>query len=125
MNPSPFGAQIGVQLVLPMLTRIDGPAMVQPELVRSFTSYRAAVRWAWGNRRRVNMTQRLLAEEIGCYAPHITDYLNPDDSSKRKSLPSDRIAAFETAVGNTAVSQWIAMQCQLPVMFLQEDRRAA
>lgn len=115
----------GVQLVLPMLTRIDGPAMVQPHELDQLHSYRQAVRWAWMQRKRSQMTMRALAEELGSYPSHITDFLNADDAPSRKSLPAEKVAAFDYAVGNTAVSQWLAMRSQLPVMVMLEDRRAA
>lgn len=114
----------GVQLMLPMLTRIDGPAMVPPQDVAQLSTFRAVVRYAWSKRKRVHMTQRALAEELGTYASHITDYLNADDAPTRKSLPAEKVAAFDCAVGNTAVSQWLAMRSNLPVVMLQERMAA-
>ena len=110
----------GMQLQLPMLTRIDGPAMVRPDVLAKLATYREVVRWAWLNRKRRNMTLRLLAEEVGSYPSHISDYVKSDDLPSRKCLPAEKIAAFDGAVGNTAVSQWLAMRSNLPVLVLQE-----
>ena len=117
--------RLGMQLMLPMLTRIDGPSMVKPDDIAHLASYRAVVRWAWANRKRRNMTLRLLAEELGSYPSHITDYVNGDDAPSRKSLPAEKLAAFDFAVGNTAVSQWLAMRSNLPVMVMLDERKAA
>ena len=81
---------------------------------------------AWSLRRVRNMTQRRLAEEAGLRAQLVTDYLNADDKPQRKSLPAERIARFEVAVGNSVVSQWLAAQAQLTVLEeLQAGRLAA
>jgi hypothetical protein len=98
---------------------------VSPEIVANLKTYREAVRWAWLRRRRVNMTQRILCEEVGSYPPHVSDYLNADDALKRRDLPASKVAAFETAVGNTAVSQWLALQSELPVVFIEQERKVA
>jgi hypothetical protein len=116
---------LGMQLMLPMLTRIDGPSMVKPDEIAHLASYRHAVRWAWLNRKRRNMTRRLLAEELGSYPSHITDYVNADDAPSRKSLPAEKVRAFDCAVGNTAVSQWLAMRSNLSVFVMLDERKAA
>jgi hypothetical protein len=118
-------SNFGMQLVLPMLTRIDGPSMVKPGDVEQLDTFRQAVRFAWMQRKRRCMTMRLLAEELGSYPSHVTDYLNADDAPARKSLPAQMVAAFDYAVGNTAVSQWLAMRSNLPVMVMLDERKAA
>lgn len=68
----------------------------------------------------------LLAQEIGAYASHISDWFNPDDSPARRSLPAHLIPAFETYVGYTLVSQWLAAQSKLTVLEgMQAERMAA
>lgn len=79
--------------------------------------------WACGS--NCALTLRQLAEELGCYASHVSDYLNPDDAPMRRNLPADKVAAFDYAVGNTAVSQWLAMRSNLPVMVMLDERKAA
>lgn len=111
---------MGMQLVLPMLTRIDGPKMVRPEEIAHLQSFREVVRWAWSHRNRRHLTQRLLAEELGTYASHVSDYLNEDDLRKRRSLPAERVALFDVAMGHKAASQWLAMRAELPVVVMQE-----
>jgi len=66
------------------------------------------------------MTQRTLAEECGLYAPHVSQYLHatPVDhkGNRRLDLPADRIAAFEQAVGNHAVTQYLVQSAMLTIM---------
>lgn len=118
-------SNLGMQLVLPMLTRIDGPSMVRPDAIEHLASFRHVVRFAWMQRKRRCMTMRLLAEELGSYPSHVTDYLNSDDAPTRKSLPAEKVRAFDCAVGNTAVSQWLAMRSQLSVVVMLDERKAA
>lgn len=114
------------QLQLPLMGRLDGPSIAPAHIVRACKSYREACRLAWSLRRVRNMTQRSLAEEAGLRPQLVTDYLNPDDRQDRKSLPAERIARFEVAVGNSVVSQWLAAQAQLTVLEeLQAGRLAA
>tara|TARA_R110000868_G_scaffold162851_1_gene394381 strand:+ start:1375 stop:1584 length:210 start_codon:yes stop_codon:yes gene_type:complete len=60
------------------------------------------------------MTNRQLAEECGCYASHLSDYL-ADDESKRE-MPAKMIPAFETSCGNRAITQWLAGQAHLTIL---------
>jgi hypothetical protein len=112
------------QLALPMLTYYEAPKMVDSALVDACPSYRDAVRKCWDMRSRTRMTRRQLAEESGCYASHITDYLS-DDYAKR-DLPARYIAAFEGACGNRFISQWIARRSELTVLeeFVAQRRSA-
>ena len=102
------------QLPLPMLNWYDGPVVVDESSVEACGSYREAVRACWALRKRVYMTQRQLAEETGCYAPHISDYLSADPN--KRDLPARNIAAFEICCGNRLISQWVAAQSELPVL---------
>jgi integrase len=106
------------QLPLRLLCRLDAPSVVPPDVIARIPDYRSAVRFCWANRRRTKMTMRILAEEAGLYAPHVTCYL-ADPKLQRKhqrDLPGSCIKAFESACGNTAISQWLAMQAQLTVL---------
>jgi hypothetical protein len=112
------------QMELRLMCRLDAPSVVAAGDVARCKSYRDAVRWAWQSRRVRNMTRRTLAEIAGLYAPHVSCYLS-DDESKR-SLPADKVPAFETAVGNCFVSQWLAAQAKLTILEeVQAERRAA
>lgn len=88
----------------------DAPRAVSLEMVLASHSYRAAVRNAWNLRHLQRLTRRSLAELIGAYPPHVTDYLEPDDAPRRRDLPARFIPDFEWVVGNTLVSQWFAAQ---------------
>ena len=112
------------QLPLPMLTYYQAPVMVEARLVESAPTYREAVRRCWAMRTRARMTKRQLAEETGCYASHITDYLSEDEG--KRDLPARHIAAFEAACGNRFISQWIARKSELTVLeeFVAQRRSA-
>lgn len=88
--------------------------MIDQALINACASYRDSVRECWAMRTRPRMTKRQLAEEVGCYASHVTDYLS-DDAAKR-DLPARHIAEFERACGNRFVSQWIAKRSELTVL---------
>jgi hypothetical protein len=102
------------QIQLPMLTYYDGPRMIDQTLIDACPTYREAVRNCWTMRTRTRMTKRQLAEEVGCYASHVTDYLSDDPS--RRDLPARHIADFELSCGNRFVSQWIARRSDLTVL---------
>jgi hypothetical protein len=111
------------QLHLPLLARLDGPAVVPAEYVQRVQSYREAVQLCY-SLRRVKLTKRDIAQAAGLYPPHVTDYL----SSKpvKRELPGRYITAFESACGNTAISQWLALGSKLTVLEeMQAARRAA
>ncbi len=115
-----------LQRELPLLCRLDGPSVVPPTFVRTARTYRQAVRLCKALSPRRRITLRQLAEEAGLPPQHVSDYLNPDDVPTRRDLPGDAVAAFERALGNTAVSQWHAMQAQLTVLEeVQAERSAA
>lgn len=114
------------QQELALMGRLDGPKTVPVSFVKTCYSYRQAVRIAWDNRRVTYMTKAQLAAEAGLYAQHVSDYLAKDDKPKRRDLPAEAIARFESVVGNTMVSQWLAAQSNLTVLEeMQLTRRAA
>src|SRR5205085_6591630 len=100
-----------------MLTVYEGPQLVDREIVSACKSYREAVRASWeiGKRKRPGYTKRQLAEDIGSYPAHVSDYVHPDDDPSRRDLPAKRVNAFELQLGNRLVSQWLAAQAGLPV----------
>lgn len=104
------------QVSLPLLVRLDGPAVAPGHLVALASTYRDAVRLAWANKRIHFATLRQLAAETGMPPQHVSDYLNGDDKTTRRSLPPERIAAFEAFVGNCIVSQCVAHQANLTVL---------
>lgn len=83
-------------------------------------TYREAVHLAWERRSRVNMTQRQLAEETGLHPPHVSHILNSDPidrhGHRRMDLPADAIDAFERAVGNHIVRQYLMRLGMLTIM---------
>lgn len=113
------------QLNLALLGRVNGPSVAPLQYVVSCKTYRQAVRMSWGLRRVHLMTQQQLAAEAGLRAQLISDYLNPDDRPQRRDLPADRIAAFESVVGNTLVTQWLAARAVLTVLEEMQATRAA
>ena len=96
--------------------------MSQEVLAAVFT-YREAVRVCWDLRTRRHLSRRVLAEESGVYASHVSDYLS-DDAGKRE-LPAKHIAAFEVACGNRTISQWLAKQANLTILEQFIERSAA
>jgi hypothetical protein len=111
------------QAELPLLARMEGPAVVPPELMRTVRSYRQAVRLCWQLRRLRRMTFRQLAAECDLTHQHVGDYFNADDLPRRRSLPGEAIAIVEAVLGNTAISQFTAQRARLTV--LEEVQAAA
>lgn len=111
-----------VQREMPLLGRLDGPAVVPAELVRTARTYREVVRLCWALRRVRNLTFRQLAAEAGLIYQHVGDYFNADDRPHRRDLPGEAVQVVEAVLGNTAISQWHAMRAQLTVL---EELQAA
>ena len=112
------------QLALPLLCRLDGPSVVPADHIKACATYRDAVRLCWALRRIKAMTSLHLAEQAGLPANHRSDYLS--DNEERRELPAKHIKAFEYVCGNTAISQWIAMNAKLTVIEeIQAQRIAA
>jgi hypothetical protein len=104
------------QREFPLLGRLDAPSVAPEQWVRLAKNYRQAVRTAWQLRRVHYMTRRQLAEEAKLYPQHVTDYLHEDDKPSRRDLPAEAIPRFEAVIGNTLVSQWLAMHARLTVL---------
>lgn len=89
------------------------------EIARCVT-YRQAVRLAWDMRQPRGMTMRTLAELCGMYPQHVSSYLHEDQflpsGAPRLNLPAEKINAFEAAVGNYAVSQYLNHLGRLTIM---------
>jgi hypothetical protein len=103
-----------MQLQLPMLTVYSGPSIVPHDVVAACKTFRDAVRMCWQLKPRTRLTKAQLAEETGCYASHVTDYLS--DKETARNLPAERIAAFEVACGNRVITQWLTGQAQLTIL---------
>lgn len=110
------------QLTLPMLTVYTGPRLVDLEIVDACHTYRDAVCCCWDLRTRRNLTQRVLAEEAGLYASHVSDYLSTLHA--KRDLPAKHVNGFELCCGNRMISQWLARQAGLTILE-QFIRRAA
>jgi hypothetical protein len=115
-----------LQREFPLLARMEGPAVVPPELMRTATTYRQAVRLAWALRRLRNLTFRQLAAECGLVYQHVGDYFHEDDAPRRRNLPAEAVQPVEALLGNTAISQWHAARARLTVLEeLQAQRRVS
>lgn len=93
-----------MQAELKLLALLKGPDYVRADVLASFgdneeKAVKAAILWAWNNRRVKSMTQRFAAEHMGIPAPHFACIKNGT-----KHLPPFRINAFEWVMGNRAVS---------------------
>lgn len=113
------------QLLLPMLTVYSGPRLVGAEVLGGILTYRDAVRVCWDLRTRRYLTRRALAEEVGLYASHLSDYLS-DQESKRE-LPAKHIDGFERSCGNRVITQFLTTsQAQLTILetFIPAAQRA-
>jgi len=104
---------------------VNGPAFLPDEAVNSCTTYRQIVRVSWAHRRIKAMTQRTLAERVGCYPSHVSDYLQADDKPSRRDLPAERLNAWAATVGNWGVQQWLVRQSKLTIMEEVIAQRAA
>ena len=97
--------------------------VVPPEVVMGIKSYRHACRLSW-KLRNPRITQRTLAELAQLYTSHVSDYFSLHVN--RRELPARHVAAVESIVGNTVISQWLAQQSRLTVLEeMQAARRAA
>ena len=115
-----------LQREFPLLARMEGPAVVPPELMRTVKTYRQAVRLCWALRRTRNLTFRQLAAECGLVYQHVGDYFNVDDKPGRRELPAEGVKPVELVLGNTAISQWHARNALFTVLEeLQAGRAAA
>lgn len=115
-----------LQREFPLLARLEGPAVVPPELMRTIRTYRQAVRLAWTLRRLRKLTYRQLAAECDLIHQHVGDYFNPDDKPGRRELPAEAVRRVESLLGNTAITQWHARNASLTVLEeLQAQRSAA
>jgi len=115
-----------VQLQLPLLGRLDGPSVVPSAYLKHVKTYRQAVRLCWALRRVHYMSQLQLAAEADLYFKHVSDYLAEDDKPSRRSLPAEKIAAFQAVCGNTAITQFLAKRDNLTVLEqVQADTRSA
>ena len=117
---------VTLQREFPLLARMEGPAVVPPELMRTVKTYRQAVRLCWALRRLRTLTFRQLAAECGLIYQHVGDYFNPDDKPGRRDLPPGATSVVESVLGNTAISQWHARNARFTVLEeIQAGRVAA
>jgi hypothetical protein len=120
------GTRMEDQMQLALLGRIDGPSVVPSSILKHIKTYREAVRLCWRLRRVHYMTQQQLAAEADLFVKHVSDYLNQDDKPSRRSLPAEKIAAFQVVCGNTAITQFLARRDRLTLLEeMQADRAAA
>jgi len=110
-----------MQLTLPMITYYEGPRLVSQEVLDAILTYRDAVRACWDLRTRRNLTKRALAEKVGCYASHLSDYISEDPS--KRELPAKHVAAFEVECGNRVITQWLNKQAHVTILEQFIERR--
>lgn len=114
------------QRELPLLQRIEGPAVVPHEAIESCQTYREAVRMCWALRRAKGLRVCDLGRDFGFCRQHAGDYLNPDDKPTRRSLPPELVALFEEVCGNCFITQWMCHRAKLTALEeLTASRRAA
>lgn len=111
-----------LNLVMGML---EAPRAVLTSQVKACKTYRDAVRMCFGLRRIHHMSLKLVAERGGFTYQHVSDWLNKDDKPTRRDLPAKHIAAFESIMGNTLISQWLAAQSRLTVLEEMQAERVA
>lgn len=117
-----------LQREFPLLARIEGPAVVPPELMRLATTYRQAVRLCLhiARRRRPGLKLTDVATACGLTRQHVTDYFHEDDKPQRRDLPAEAVRLVEEFFGNTAISQWHARNAKFTVLEeIQAGRVAA
>ena len=105
---------------LALMGCLYGPGFLPQKYIALCKDYRDAVRLSWVARRSKGMTQRTLAERAELYASHVSEYLEMSSINKKggkyRSLPADKIDAFEGAVGNKVITQWKAYTAGLTIM---------
>lgn len=113
------------QQVLPLAFGVaKGSEWLPAEVIDSLTTYRSAVRCCWENRRIRGMTRAHLAELVGLYASHVSDYLSESNEGHR-NLPAEHIASFEAVCGNRAITQFEMKQRGLHIMEQMISKEAA
>jgi hypothetical protein len=89
-------------------------------VIAQCSTFREAVWLAWENRASRAVTKQRLAEACDVYPSRLTQYVNSiavDANGKpRPDLPAEKIPAFEAAVGNRALSQWLNRRARLTIM---------
>jgi hypothetical protein len=103
------------QLEFPLFQRVDAPAVAPEQWVRYCKTYREAVIAAWTLRTMKGAKASHMAAKMGFHAQHVSDWFAKDHHPKRRSLPANLIPDFESYVGNTLVSQWLASKADLTV----------
>ncbi len=101
---------------LPLLGGVvEAQRLVVPaEVVDQLHTYRQACRMAWKLRRVRNLSLRDLAAQAGLYPSHTSDYFSLH--ADRRELPAKHIAAVESVIGNTVISQWLAHAADLTLL---------
>lgn len=95
---------------------VSGPSFLPAAEVTKCATFREIVRLSWTHRRVKGMTLRTLAESIGAYPSHVSDYLHADDKPSRRDLPAERLNDWAAVVGNWGIHQWLAYQSNLTFM---------
>ena len=95
-------------------------AFLSDAVIGQCDSFRAACVLAWEYRTSKGLTRRTLAEHCELYAPHVSDFFNPQATdakgTRRRDLPAEKIADVERVLGNRAISQYLARRGMLTLM---------
>lgn len=118
---------IELQREFSLFRRVDGPAIVAPEVMRLAKTYRQAVRLCLmiARHRRPGLRLTDIAVECDLTRQHVTDYFHEDDRPQRKNLPAEDVRRVEEFLGNSAISQWHAMGARFTVLEVLQAREAA
>lgn len=86
----------------------------------------ARARALWRRLLRKPLNPSVPPEVVARRERALSDYLNADDKPERRDLPAERIAAFESVMGNSLISQWIALRQELTCLEqMQADAKAS
>jgi hypothetical protein len=88
-----------------MLTVYEGPKLVDSSTYSDCKTYREAVQKCYALRTRKNISNSHIAEETGCCASHVGDYITSKPRKVVRDLPAEFIQDFEVSMGNRLITQ--------------------
>lgn len=105
----------------PVASLDSRPAPFLPaSLIAQCRTYRDACALAWEYRANRSLTKQVLAVMADLYHQHSSDYFHRDkvnaNGRARRDLPAEKIADVERALGNRAISQYLARRGMLTLM---------
>ncbi|WP_420715643.1 XRE family transcriptional regulator [Cupriavidus sp. D39] len=89
-------------------------------LIAQCVTFRDACALAWEYRANEALTKQVLAVVADLYPSHSSDYFHREkhnaNGKPRRDLPAEKIADVERALGNRAISQYLARRGMLTLM---------